>query len=70
MKVEKPGGERESRGDAGGKDEVDVKGEDDREGGDVTHPRGPRFAGEMGEGVRGENEGVPLAGDEDSEVGV
>ncbi len=31
--MEKPGGERESRGGVGGEDEVDVEGEGDREGG-------------------------------------
>jgi len=45
MKVERPCGERESRG-VGGKDEVDVEGEGDGERGDVVHPSGAMFAGE------------------------
>ena len=37
----------ESHGGEGGKNEMDVEGEGDREGSDVSHPRGPRFAREV-----------------------
>jgi hypothetical protein len=33
-----------SRGGEEGKNEMNVEVEDDREGSDVSHPRGPRFA--------------------------
>ena len=46
-----------SHGGEGGENEMDVEGEDDREGGDVSHPRGPRFAREERERIGGENEG-------------
>jgi hypothetical protein len=45
-----------SHGGEGGKNEMNVEGEGDREGSDVSHPRGTRFAREEREGVRGENE--------------
>ena len=36
-----------SHGGEGGKNEMDVEGEGDREGSDVSHPRGLRFAREV-----------------------
>ncbi len=44
-----------SRGDGGGDNEMNVEGEGDREGSDVSHPRGPRFDREEREGIGGEN---------------
>jgi hypothetical protein len=57
-----------SHGVEGGKSEMNVEGQIDGERGDVTHPRGPRFAREEREGVRGENEGKSLTGGEGMEV--
>jgi hypothetical protein len=48
----------------------DVEGKSDREGGDVTHPRGPRFAREKGERVGGKEERKSMSGVEGVEVGV
>ena len=45
-----------SHGGEGGKNEMNVEGEGDREGSDVSHPRGARFAREEREGIGGENE--------------
>ncbi len=41
-----------------------------REGSDVSHPRGTRFAREEREGIGGENERKSLTGCEGMEVGV
>jgi len=59
---------QESRGGEGGKDKVNVEGKDDREGGDVSNPRGPRFAREKRERIGGENERKSLTGGEGVEV--
>jgi hypothetical protein len=61
---------RESRWGGGGKDKVDVEGKGDREGGDVSYPRGPRFGREKRERVRGEKVRKSLTGGEGVEVGV
>ena len=53
---------RESHGGEGGKNEMNVEGEGDREGSDVSHPRGARFAREEREGIGGENERKSLTG--------
>ena len=55
-----------SRG--GGENEMNVEGEGDREGSDLPHPRGPRFAREEREGIGGENERKSLTGCEGMEV--
>jgi hypothetical protein len=57
-----------SRGGAGGGNEMNVEGEGDREGSDLTHPRGPKFAREEREGIGGENERKSLTGCEVMEV--
>ena len=49
---------------------MDVESQRDREGGDVVHPRGPRFPREKGEMVRGEEERKSLTGCKGVEVGV
>ena len=49
---------------------MDVEGEIDREGGGVTHPRGPKFPREKGERVRGKEQRKSLSGVEGVEVGV
>jgi len=59
-----------SHGGEGGKNEMNVEGEGDREGSDVSHPRGARFAREEREGIGGENERKSLTGCEGMEVGV
>ena len=59
-----------SHGVEGGKSEMNVEGQIDGERGDVTHPRGPRFAREEREGIRGENERKSLTGGEGMEVGM
>ena len=43
-----------SHGGEGGGNEMNVEGEGDREGSDVSHPRGVRFAREEREGIGGE----------------
>ena len=43
-----------SRGGEGGGNEVNVEGEGDREGSDVSNPRGPRFAREERKGIGGD----------------
>ena len=45
-----------SHGVEGGKSEMNVEGQGDGKRGDVTHPRGPRFAREEREGIRRKNE--------------
>jgi hypothetical protein len=45
-----------SHGGEGGKNEMNVEVEVDREGSDVSHPRGVRFVREEREGIGGENE--------------
>jgi hypothetical protein len=45
-----------SHGGEGGKNEMNVEGEGDREGSDVSHPRGARFVREERDGIGGENE--------------
>jgi hypothetical protein len=50
--------------------EVNVEGKSDREGGDVEHPRGTRFAREKRGRFRGENERKSSLGGEGVEVGV
>jgi hypothetical protein len=62
--------QRETHGGEGGKNEMNVEGEGDREGSDVSHPRGARFAREEREGIGGENERKSLTGCEGMEVGV
>ena len=47
---------------------MNVEGEGDREGSDVSHPRGPRFAREEREGIGGEKERKSLTGREGMEV--
>jgi hypothetical protein len=59
-----------SHGGEGGKNEMNVEGECDREGSDVSHPRGARFAREKREGIGGENERESLTGCEGMEVGI
>ncbi len=59
--------EKESLGVGGWKDEVDIEGETDGEGGDVSYPRTPRFTREKGVGVRGEDERKTLTEREGSE---
>ena len=63
-----------SHGDEGRKNEMnvegDVTGEGDREGSDVSHPRGSRFVREEREGIGGEDERKSLTGCEGMEVGV
>ncbi len=49
---------------------MDVEGKGDREGSDVTHPRGSRFAREERERIGGENERKSLTGCEGVEVGL
>ena len=49
---------------------MNVEGEGDREGSDVSHPRGPRFAREEREGIGGEKERKSLTGREGMEVGM
>ena len=49
---------------------MNVEGEGDREGSDVSHPRGARFAREEREGIGGENERKSLTGCEGMEMGV
>ena len=58
------------RGGERGKNEMDVEGKDDREGSDVSHPRGARLAREEREWIGGENERKSLTGCEGMEVGV
>ncbi len=53
---------RESHGDEGRKNEMNVEGKGDREGSDVSHPRGARFARKEREGIGGENERKSLTG--------
>ena len=45
-----------SRGGEWGENEMNVEGEGDREGSDVTHPRSSRFAREERERIGGEKE--------------
>jgi len=59
-----------SHGDEGRKNEMNVEGEGDREGSDVSHPRGAMFVIEEREGIGGENERKSLTGCEGMEVGV
>ena len=49
---------------------MNVEGEGDREGSDVSHPRGPRFAREEREGIGGEYERKSLTGCEGMEVDI
>ena len=48
---------------------MNVEGEGDREGSDVSHPRGARLAREEREWIGGENERKSLTGCEGMEVG-
>ena len=59
-----------SHGGEGGENEMNVEGEGDREGSDVSHPRGVRFAREEREGIGGEDERKSLTGSEGMEVGM
>ncbi len=59
-----------SHGDEGGENEMNVEGEGDREGSDVSYPRGARFTREEREGIGGEDERKSLTGCEGMEVGV
>ena len=58
----------ESHGGEGGEDEVYVEVKGDREGSDVSHPRGPRFPREKRERIGGENERKSVVGGEGVEV--
>ena len=58
-----------SHGGEGGKNEMNVEGEGDREGSDVSHPRGARLAREERDWIGGENERKSLTGCEVMEVG-
>ena len=64
------GGGSGGHGGKGGKDEMDVEGEGDREGSDVSHPRGSRFAREERERIGGEDERKSLTGCEGTEVSM
>ena len=57
-----------SHGGETGKNEMNVEVEDDREGSDVSNPRGPRFAREVKKRIGGENERKSLTGCEGMEV--
>ena len=59
-----------SHGGEGGKNEMNVEGEGDREGSDVSHPRGARFVREEREGIGGEKERKSLKGCEGMEVDI
>ena len=59
-----------SHGGEGGKNEMNVEGEGDREGSDVSHPRDERFDREEREGIGGENERKSLTRCEGMEVGM
>jgi hypothetical protein len=59
-----------SHGGGGGANEMNVEVEGDREGSDVTHPRGPRFAREEREGIGGGNEKKSLTGCKGMEVDI
>ncbi len=61
---------RNHTGVRGGGNEMNVEGEGDREGSDVSHPRDARFAREEREGIGGENERKSLTGCQGMEVGV
>ncbi len=59
-----------SHGGEGRKNEMNVEGEGDREGSDVSHPRGARLSREQREWIGGEIERKSLTGCEGMEVGV